>query len=87
MRVCTNPHTFFTYTLYGILPKFARWSVGIPLILTFLFILIGYFYCRLIITFGYYRVDSVIFLVVLFGLLFVYFNTTKSITTLTKINQ
>jgi hypothetical protein len=20
MRVCTNPHTFFTYTLYGILP-------------------------------------------------------------------
>jgi hypothetical protein len=21
MRVCTNPHIFFTYTLYGILPK------------------------------------------------------------------
>jgi len=20
MRVCTNPHIFFTYTLYGILP-------------------------------------------------------------------
>ena len=77
-----NSEKFFTD-----FPKFARWSVGIPLILTFLFILIGYFYCRLIITFGYYRVDSVIFLVVLFGLLFVYFNTTKSISTLTKINQ
>ena len=24
MRVCTNPHTFFTYTLYGILPYFTE---------------------------------------------------------------
>jgi hypothetical protein len=22
IRVCTNPNTFFTYTLYGILPTF-----------------------------------------------------------------
>lgn len=77
-----NSEKFFTD-----FPKFAKWSVGIPLILTFLFILIGYFYCCLTNTFGYYCIDSVIFLIVLLGLLFVYLNTTKSISTLTKINQ
>ena len=24
MRVCANPHIFFTYTLYGMVPRFAK---------------------------------------------------------------
>jgi hypothetical protein len=77
-----NSEKFFTD-----FPKFAQLSVGIPLVITFLFVLVGYFYSGLTTIFQSWFVDSVIFLIVLIGLLFVYLNTTKSLSTLTKINQ
>ncbi len=50
MRVCTNPHTFFTYTLYGILP--GKLSISITKIDWFPVdtseILISYFIIRVL---------------------------------------
>ena len=68
-------------------PKFAQLSVGVPLVLTFLFLLIGYFYCYLTAFFKVWFIDSIVIFISLLGLVFIYLNTTKSITTLTKINQ
>lgn len=68
-------------------PKFAQISVGIPLVLTFMFIIFGYYYCSLLSVFKYWFLDSVVIIITFLGLVFVYLNTTKSITTLTKINQ
>ena len=68
-------------------PKFAQLSVGVPLVLTFLFLLICYFYCYLTVFFKVWFIDSIVIFISLLGLVFIYLNTTKSITTLTKINQ
>lgn len=67
-------------------PRFAQLSVGFPLILTFMFLLISYFYCNLTYIFQHWFIDVTIIILTLLGLIFVYLNTTKSISTLTKIS-
>jgi len=74
-------------TFYQNFPNLAKKSIGIPLLICFLFILINYFYDNIKCLTNNNFVDYLAILLALIGLYFVYSNSVKSLVELKEIDK